>query len=817
MDLAAESDIQISRTDPSSMLPPVSYEPGTKIWYTADGCIGFGFISHPIVNAGYNTADKVATMLQQDWPENTIMSICLWASPDIELYLARVLACRYPTNFGGRSELEEMIRDKVEFFRGATTRRMNQGMYSPLRDFNLFITVKIPLEGGGLPTDADYALAVERRSATERSLEGIGLAPQAINADVYMHHVSTMLNWGEHASWKLSGSALYDHTRLVNEQVCDFDTQIRVDSEGLWLGKKRVRVLSPKTYPDWCALPNMVRLIGDPLRGKEGISGNFMVTMNLQFLDNIKSRDAISAQKALIDFQANGRLGSTIASLRSRQADFATFMSGLEGGARPIKIQHTFVTFSDDDASATKSVAAMQSFYRDLQLTVQPDQYIVVPLFFGALPFGADPDPKHVRFLRRYRTAETALASELVPIQADWKGTDHAVLSYISRNGQPIGLDLFDSNGNFNWLICAASGAGKSFFANDLITSYMSIGARIYVIDVGRSYEKICETLDGEFMSYGSSSDICMNPFPLVMKYDDEADMLASMIKCMASPTGRIDEWSAATIDRVLRESWEELGPSMMVDDVAKRLCSHPDRRAKDLGEQLYNFTSAGTYGRWFNGENNVQFDNQLTVLELEELNSKKNLQSVVLLQLLYQITQTLYLPGRATTERTIIIIDEAWALLTQPLVAEFMVTAYRRARKANGSMGMITQSINDLWSNEKVGMAILENSQWWFLLAQKPESIARIKANKLLTLSDGGFALLESVHRDGGNYSEVMIYTNTPQGPVSAVARLVVTRYAALLYTTDPAEKNMIATLRARGYSLREAISHIIEQERAQ
>jgi hypothetical protein len=35
------------------------------------------------------------------------------------------------------------------------------------------------------------------------------------------------------------------------------------------------------------------------------------------------------------------------------------------------------------------------------------------------------------------------------------------------------------------------------------------------VIDVGRSYQNLCETLDGDFMAYSADQPICLNPFEL--------------------------------------------------------------------------------------------------------------------------------------------------------------------------------------------------------------------------------------------------------------------------------------------------------------
>ena len=50
------------------------------------------------------------------------------------------------------------------------------------------------------------------------------------------------------------------------------------------------------------------------------------------------------------------------------------------------------------------------------------------------------------------------------------------------RRGQALLYDLFDSTTNYNAVIAAESGAGKSFLANDLIMSYLQQGAVVRIV-----------------------------------------------------------------------------------------------------------------------------------------------------------------------------------------------------------------------------------------------------------------------------------------------------------------------------------------------
>ena len=139
------------------------------------------------------------------------------------------------------------------------------------------------------------------------------------------------------------------------------------------------------------------------------------------------------------------------------------------------------------------------------------------------------------------------------------------------------------------------------------------------------------------------------------------------------------------------------------------------DGRVSDIGVQLFPFTTRRAHGKYF-AQNNIDFKNQFTVLELDELQGRKHLRQVILLQLIYQIQQAVFLGDRSV--RKVLLIDEAWDLLKDGEVATFMEHAYRKFRKANASAIIATQSINDLYQNS-VGQAIAENSASMHLLGK--------------------------------------------------------------------------------------------------
>jgi conjugal transfer ATP-binding protein TraC len=99
-----------------------------------------------------------------------------------------------------------------------------------------------------------------------------------------------------------------------------------------------------------------------------------------------------------------------------------------------------------------------------------------------------------------------------MPVFGDWKGTGTPVLNLVGRTGQLMDLSLFDSATNYNAVIAASSGSGKSFLANELLSTNLSVGGRCWVIDVGRSYANLCEALGGQFVAFTPTRTSCSIP-----------------------------------------------------------------------------------------------------------------------------------------------------------------------------------------------------------------------------------------------------------------------------------------------------------------
>jgi conjugal transfer ATP-binding protein TraC len=227
------------------------------------------------------------------------------------------------------------------------------------------------------------------------------------------------------------------------------------------------------------------------------------------------------------------------------------------------------------------------------------------------------------------------------------------------------------------------------------------------------------------------------------------------------------------------------------------------DRRLKDLAAMLHPYTRDGAYGKYFHAESTIDFSADLIVLELEELKSKKDLQTVVLLIVMYRITREMYF---SRDRKKIVIIDEAWDLLSGGATAEFIEAGYRRARKYRGAFMSATQGVDDYYRNP-AAKAALDNSDWMFLLRQKPESIEMMDKLGQLTMDDAMKRLLLSLRTEHGAYSEVFIHSPAGNG----IGRLIVDPYSLLLFSSRAEDFNAINAKRAAGMDVSEAIDAVL------
>src|SRR3546814_10106581 len=105
--------------------------------------------------------------------------------------------------------------------------------------------------------------------------------------------------------------------------------------------------------------------------------------------------------------------------------------------------------------------------------------------------------------LKRMRTMLSTTAANIAPMQGEYLGRTVPHLLLVGRRGQPFWWSPFENGaGNHNIAICGKSGSGKSVLLQELFAALRGAGAKVVVIDDGRSDRKSTRLQGGRFVEF---------------------------------------------------------------------------------------------------------------------------------------------------------------------------------------------------------------------------------------------------------------------------------------------------------------------------
>jgi conjugal transfer ATP-binding protein TraC len=116
--------------------------------------------------------------------------------------------------------------------------------------------------------------------------------------------------------------------------------------------------------------------------------------------------------------------------------------------------------------------------------------------------------------------------------------------------------------------------------------------------------------------------------------------MLKAIVNQMSRHIDRLNDTERGLIDGAVNTVWEAQGRNGSIDDVIAALNETGNELASHLAIAMMPFSSAGTYGKFFQGEVSFELQAQLTVFELSDLSSREELRSVVLTAIMFMSQQ---------------------------------------------------------------------------------------------------------------------------------------------------------------------------------
>jgi conjugal transfer ATP-binding protein TraC len=620
----------------------------------------------------------------------------------------------------------------------------------------------------------------------------------------------------------------------IAPQIISPNTMLIVGNQGdLQFGSinkksdKLVRLFTTHEFPDSpFHLHQMANCIGSIQRANSYMPGEFYAYTIVEILNTDIVQQKAMAKMALLQHQTAGSskwYRSVMRHLYQREKNVEMLYDAMsKRGEKAVKAWSGIVIAGSTPESLEEATNIIKSEWDHARLKIFQETTIALPMWLTSLPgqYCKERDGE-VHGLQRGTTMTALNAATLFHVQGDWQGShpDQGGLLLISRRGVLTAINMFESLTNYNGVMAAASGSGKSFTTNEMATDFLCRGGMVRIIDAGRSYYNTAEILKGQNLVFKRGQGICINPFSGINTVDDlheEMETLVTLVAQMAFPFGfgQIDmkdipkSFEYRLIEEAITEVWTEIGSRMSIVDLTIWFSKQTDERLLDVARQLRPW-AYGRYAEWMVGESNVKFNNPFLVIELDDLSVEPELQGVVMNLVLAKIQREMYLNTAKELEQygyklpKLVIIDEAWNLLAKPNTGSFIESAYRRARKYQGSIWIITQSF---WDCDKTAAArvALDNSNWMMGLMQDSGPLKQAVAKGLIDLSEYALGLINSLQKTD-DYAELYLINKSTRG--EGLYRLVVDPITYWTYTTKGSERVQLEALLASGLSMDKAI----------
>jgi len=610
---------------------------------------------------------------------------------------------------------------------------------------------------------------LERAEALENLLTQTGASFHRLNLSEFREVVYRTLNPGRPASPPAD-----DEGSLLREGLAF--THAEIEESCVRLNSNRHRVLSVREVPreTWAGmLPLDAVLTG-------------AVVFNVEACPGDQIRKFLAAKKRLAFCQMSGGDDKVDVSAMKGEVDQVTSEIFTDGARVYSARTHVLTTGSPD--------AAINAFSRiGVELVVE-DAY-AGSLFLQSLPLAYD--PTNDRALKRGRKMLGLNLAHLLPFFGGFRGTVSPDLLLLNRRGEPVTFSFFDSTVAPHGIVAGVSGSGKSVLANNIILSAARRGARVFVLDRGNSYRKLCEMIGGTYVAFDPKAPRSINPCGRGL--DEEKKIFLTDIMCEMCSQGQreLTVKERSLVSRSIVRAFEKAGDrELFVHDILRELEDDGEPAAHDLAICLEMFANQGPYAGFFDRPCPDQEPGLLTVYELGEVAKRKDVASVLLMALIHRITE--YSRSHLDVPKYL-IVDEAWTLLRSATTASFLEDVLRTYRKLYAAALMVTQQVSDF--EGRTGEAIRANAPNRLFLQQTPETVLAME--KLLDLSPDEKAILSQIRTVKGKFSEILVQSTETRG----VARLVPDPLGYWLTTTDPKDNARLNALMKKHGDLRAAL----------
>lgn len=798
----------------SDFLPYMSFDNKEGIYINNDSSYGCVFLASPRIRMGESTAAAIEEMLSK-LPDNTFLQFMLFGSKNIR---ANIEYWRdehlQRANFENNDLLRTAVMNMSDFYYSKTREGVSKSMTAKIKNFIILISVKSDKK--------DNTLSYKDNLKNILSANHFG--PILANPELLKPILYEILNPNHDINGILPH---YDENCYINKQIISPSTEILIKDSHIEVDKKTYISLCPQSFPRNAHISDFGEKIGDYISralDTNQFKDSFFITSSIIRLPKNKTTSVSRNHSVILSQKWSDALFRQFAAAKQESV---AILDRIDNQKEKLYAFDLNVIVSGENyEDAASNAHTMMSYWNkggESKALIMDEALGIHQLnFIASLPMGIN---KEYLFSTtgKYRSMFPDQASQFIPLEADYKGTNPNIMLF-SRRGQLAGIDLFVSNINFNAYLVATSGAGKSVLLNMLGFNSYARGDRVFVLDYDNSFLKLCETLGGQYVFLDPEKPISFNPFSEIKSEKqlmEDLAYLSDFVYMLGSNKSEIksqeDEKLIKTkLQDIIKQLYYDMGNKIEVTHIRDKVNSllGEDLRFKDFADQLGSFCRGGIYERFLAGHNEFNISKEFIVVEFKGLESHPEIRDPIIMLLIYHINQLMYMSSDRKS-RIQIVIDEAHRFLGKnPRMDDFIEQAYRRARKYDGSIILATQGFDDIYNAKsgglsKAGSVIINNSSWKIFMKQTETSINMLIKSEVFNLSELDKEILRSIVTVKPEYSE--LYVMTPD-EVKLPYRLVMDKFFYYLTTTDPKDKAKIKELTDKGMSVSQAIETLVK-----
>ncbi|EZH80194.1 conjugal transfer protein TrbE [Ectopseudomonas composti] len=395
-------------------------------------------------------------------------------------------------------------------------------------------------------------------------------------------------------------------------------------------------------------------------------------------------------------FQQESPLLDSDAANKASDADAAL----QELGADQIAFGYVTATVTVSDADAQVADEKL----RRVERVIQGRGFVTIAESLNAVEAWLSSIPGNAYANVRQPLISTLNLAHLLPVSAVWAGP--------ARNehldGPPLVITRTDGATPFrlvthvgdvgHTLVAGPTGMGKSVLLATLALQFRRYpGSRLFLFDMGRSLRATVLGLGGEHYDLGGDGDLAFQPLARIDQLGYrawaaewlEARLLQEGVA--VGPEQKAVLWTALDSLAGAPETQRTLtGLSVLLQDNALRQALQP-------------YVLGGAHGALLDADQDRLGSADVQCFEMEELMHSKAAVAAVLSYLFARFEE------RFDGAPTLLILDEAWLFLDDPLFAARIRQWLKTLRKKNVSVIFATQSLADI-KDSSIAAAIIES-----------------------------------------------------------------------------------------------------------